>query len=321
MSLRRISAVLALVPACVLWTGCGGLVSPGKPDTAAEESPFGATGIPPQLRPKTAQPGAAPVVALPQGEGSGPLQFTPEEDIVFTDPDNPDAALPELGSILAAAPKKRGPWEESETIARKRSSREGKPLLIWFTDSSKSPMCRALDQELFSTPDFATWAGENLVRLKVDANVGATEFVNDPDISLGEKETRRIDAANYVKRLKKQYKALGYPSVLVLNPGGGVVGRYRGYSRGEAEFYWGRIKHAVAASNHSHEAWQKSLEAKGYREWSDGRGRSIFAKLVAYKDGTLILVEPDGNRCKTDEDKLSKEDRAWIDHQKKLRGL
>lgn len=320
ISLRK-PLLLCLLAAPLVWTGCAG-GSGGDAAADAADSPFGPTGIPPQLRPRGgSQAGAAPTVALPQGEGGEPLQFTPEEDIMFTDPDNPDAILPELSNILSTTPKKRGAWEESETIAKKRSAREGKPLLIWFTNSAKSPMCKALDQELFSTSDFKRWAGDNLIRLKVDENVSATDFVNDPDISLDDKETRRIDAINYVKRLKKQYKALGYPSVMVLNPDGGVVGRYRGYSRGEAEVYWGRIKHAVAASNHSHEAWRKSLENKGYREWNDRRGRSIFAKLAGYKDGTLVLIEPDGTRCKTHEDKLSKEDRDWIDEQKRLRGL
>ena len=81
--------------------------------------------------------------------------------------------LPELSDILGAAPKSRGPWEESETIAKQRAAREGKPLLIWFTDSARSPMCKALNQELFSTPDFGMWASEKIIRLRVDANVAA----------------------------------------------------------------------------------------------------------------------------------------------------
>lgn len=317
----RILRLLAVVPAACLWTGCGGSGADPAGD-GGSTSPFGPTGIPPQLLPKSnAQPGAAPVVVSPGGEETAALQFTPEEDIVFTDPDNPDANLPELSSILATASKKRGPWEESVTIARKRAAREGKPLLIWFTDTSGSPMCKALEQELFARPDFGKWATEHLVRLRVDANVAATDYVSNPDISLGEKETRRIDAINYVKRLKKQYKALGYPTVILLNPSGEVVGRYRGYSRGEAEFYWGRIKHATVVSAKSHQAWQASLGRKGYREWRDRRGRKIFARLIGYKDGTLTLVEPDGNRCRTHENKLSKDDRAWIDEQKRLRGM
>jgi hypothetical protein len=63
------------------------------------------------------------------------------------------------------------------------------------------------------------------------------------------------------------------------------------------------------------------LERKGYRDWSDDQGRVIFAKLAAYKDGELVLVEPDGQRARTHERKLSAGDRVWIEDQKKLRGI
>ena len=142
-----------------------GIGSHSKP--AFESSVFGSTGIPPQLRAK-GQDAGTPVV--PGGTAPKPAavpNLTPEEDIVFTDPDNPEAKLPELSTLLSAP--KRGPWEESETIAKQRAAREGKPLLIWFTDSARSPMCKALAQELFATPDFEKWASEKLIRLRVDA--------------------------------------------------------------------------------------------------------------------------------------------------------
>ena len=245
-----------------------------------------------------------------------PLNLTPEEEIVFTDPDNPDANLPELSTLLTA-PKRRGPWEESETIAKQRAAREGKPLLIWFTDSARSPMCKALAQELFSNPDFEKWAAEKLIRLRVDAHAQA----DDPNLSLDEKNTKLVDMKNYVTRLKKTYKVLGHPSVLLLNPSGEVIGRYRGYKRGEADYFWGLIKHGEAVSAGAYKDWRASLEKKGYREWQDRKERKVFAKLTGYSNGTLTLIEPDGTRCRTHENQLSDNDQAWISEQKKLRNL
>lgn len=290
----------------------------GKPVPVKQEpSPFGSTGIPPQMRARTEDPGT-PVVPGGNAQGqTGPIQITPEQDIVFTDPDNPDAVIPELSDILASQPKRRGPWEQSETIARKRAGREGKPLLIWFTDSRSSPMCKAINQELFSMPDFESWATEHLVRLKVDAN----EQVKDPDISLDEKETKRVDIRTYVTRLKKQYKVLGQPTLILVHPDGSVIGRYRGYQRGQADFTWGLIKQGEAMFQNSYQKWRAGLEKKGYREWADRSGRKVFARLANYSNGTLILIEPDGTRCKTHENKLSDSDRDWIAEQKKLRGL
>jgi thioredoxin-related protein len=245
------------------------------------------------------------------------VEITPEEDIVFTDPDNPDANLPELSTLLSAAPKRRGPWEQSETIAKRRAAREGKPLLIWFTDSARSPMCKALSEELFSKPDFEKWASEKLIRLRVDANVE----VDDPDLSLGDKETRMVDLKAYVARMKKQYKVLGHPVVVMLNPSGEVIGRYRGYKRGDADYTWGLIKQGEAASAHAYESWRSSLEKKGYREWRDRNDRKVFAKLTSYSNGTLTLIEPDGTRSRTHENKLSDKDLEWLAGQKRIRGL
>ncbi|MCX6845910.1 MAG: thioredoxin family protein [Verrucomicrobia bacterium] len=284
----------------------------------SEASPSGASGIPPQLRAKQDAAGGAPVVpggnAAPAAATSG---LTPESEIVFTNPDDPDAEIPELSKLLAETPKRRGPWEVSESIAKRRALREGKPLLVWFTDSAQSPMCKALSQELFSTPDFEKWAGEKLVRLRVDANVK----IEDENLGLDEKETMRVDMKNHVAKLKKQYRVLGHPSVLMLGPGGEIIGRYRGYKRGEADYLWGQIKHAEAVATDTRRQWRADLEAKGYREWKDRSGRSVFAKLTGYANGNLTLIEPDGTRSRTREDRLSDSDRTWIADQKKLRGM
>jgi len=301
----------------LMLASCAKLGLGGKPEPPGMKSAFGNTGIPPMLRSKS-QPSGTPVTpGGNQPESGATPAFTPEEDIVFTDPDNPEASLPELSTLLSVEPKKRGPWEDSVTIARQRSAREGKALLIWFTDSARSPMCKALSEELFNTPEFGRWASENLVRLRVDANVTVT----DPDLSLDEKETRIADLKSYVARLKKQYKILGQPSLIVLNPSGEVIGRYRGYKRGQADFTWGLLKHAAAVSNHAYKQWKSKLEAKGYREWHDRKGRSVFAKLTSYSKGTLTLIEPDGTRSRTTEGRLCDDDRKWIEEQKRLRGI
>ncbi|MFD2255446.1 thioredoxin fold domain-containing protein [Luteolibacter algae] len=276
--------------------------------------PFGPTGIPPALRASSGTDGGTAII--PGGNAkTNPIAVTPQEDIVFTDPDNPDAGIPELESLMAAP--KKGPWEESITIARQTAAREGKPILIWFTDSARSPMCKALSAELFATKEFGKWAEDKVVRLRIDSNVS----VDDPDLSLDEKVNRQVEMKDYVKRLKKRYKVLGHPFVLMLNPSGEVIGRYRGYKRGEADYFWGLIKQGEVASSTAYKSWRKGLEDKGYRDWEGKGGRKVFAKLVSYSKGTLVLIEPGGERYKTHESKLSRKDRKWIDEQKALRGI
>ncbi len=288
------------------------LISCGEKEP--EKKPFGPTGIPAPLRADASVEGGTPVAP---GGNAQPniIGITPQEDIVFTDPDNPDAGIPELENLMAAP--KKGPWEDSITLARQEAVREGKPILLWFTDSNKSPMCKALSQELFATAAFGKWAEKNMVRLRVDSSIS----VDDTGMSLDEKVNRQINMRNFVKTLKKRYKVLGHPTVLVLNPGGEVVWRDTGYKRGEADYFWGLIKQAEAASSHQYKSWRKELEGKGYREWEGHRGKKVFAKLVSYSKGTLILIEPGGERYKTDEMRLSKDDRKWIEEQKALRGI
>lgn len=303
---------------------CAGLIILGlascswsdpKPDRASPRGLPAGGGIPPKLRARGAAAGTPVIAAAPTAEQVA--KITPDEEIVFTDPDNPDAGIPELSTVLDAASVRRGPWERSEPVARRRAMREGRPLLIWFTDSRNSPMCKALSQELFSTPAFEEWAGNSLVRLKVDSHAQ----VDDPDLSLDEKQTRLIEIERQAKELKKRFKVLGQPTVLMVNNLGEVIGRYRGYQRGEADYFWGLIRQGEAVFANAYGPWRAGMERKGYREWSDRRGRKVFARLVRYHQGTLDLVEPDGTRSRTREERLSDKDLEWIADQKKRRGL
>jgi len=145
--------------------------------------------------------------------------------------------------------------------------------------------------------------------------------IDDPGLSLDEARTREIDVKNYAADLKKRYKVMGHPSLILLNSSGEVIGRYVGYKRGGADFTWGLLKHGESVSTSAYAAWRGGLEKKGYREWRDRRERKVFAKLVAYAKGQLTLIEPDGTRSRTHEDKLSDADRAWLAAQKQLHAL
>ena len=231
--------------------------------------------------------------------------------IVFTDMDaeDPDDISTELRELFEAVPKE-GPWRQSYTNAFREARLSGKPVLMWFTDSQNSPTCKALSEELFSRKDFEAWAVEHLVRLQIDQRVQGSKLDNEA-----------ATKADYIQNLKKQYRVLGQPTMLVLTPAGEVIGRYRGYRRGEFEFKWGQLRQAVVLAAEAHEKWVRDMEKKGYRVWSDPRGRRIFAKLVAYRDGELILVEPDGTRARTKERHLCQADRDWIAAEKAKRGV
>ena len=115
--------------------------------------------------------------------------------------------------------------------------------------------------------------------------------------------------------------AAGYPSLHLLAPSGEVIGIYKTYRPGQEDFVWGQLKQGVSLAQSSQKSWRASLEKKGYRNWSNDSGKVVFARLGAYHEGQMILVEPDGQRIRTHEKSLSAGDRVWIQDEKRRRGI
>ncbi len=225
---------------------------------------------------------------------------TREEDIVWA-PEDPDMPITELEGLVIDDENPEDSWFEDYGKAMKKARVEGKPVLIWFTRTKNSPLCKMLSAELFSQKDFDDWAYENVVRLRVDSNIQ-------------ERDTgKRKDRERYVAEIKKRYRVLGQPVVLMISPRGTEFGKYRGYKSGSAEFYFGRLKNAQRTAQADHSSWQSEMEGKGYRTWHDARGRAVFAKVVRYRDGVVWLVEPDGKKSSTEVSKLSTVDRQYVE--------
>lgn len=233
-------------------------------------------------------------------------QLPAESDIVWA-PEDPNAPIAELEELWTQPLKTE--WYVSYDEAISAARREGKPVLIWFTNSKSSPTCKQLSNEVFSVKQFEDWADEHVVRLRVDS------FIQDDD------EDRLARKHEYVENLKEQYKILGAPVVIMISPRKTVFGRYVGYKSGGADFYFGRLKHSYDIAMDDYGEWKESMEKRGYRMWHDNRGRAVFAKLVQYHKGQLLLVEPDGRRSRTSEKKLSPEDKRWIENEKAKRGV
>ena len=303
----RWSRAIPVLSVLLLLPGCGALG--GKKDEAeTTPSPFGPTGVPAHLRAGHDGTAIKPGGNAPTEAQKEALAAHDPNTLIWSDPDNADIELPELDGLLDA-PQQKSPWWDSESMALRESTRSGKPLLIWFTDSLRSTSCKSLSTNLLERKEFEKWAEENTVRLVVDQSVKGTTI---------DDTTAKV---LYSRELKKKYKASGYPSLHVLAPSGEVIGRYKGYRPGQEDFIWGQLKQAVSLAKERQQSWKASLAKKGYRDWSNDSGKVIFAKLGAYKEGKMILVEPDGQRIRTHEKNLSAGDRVWIQQQKELRGI
>ena len=313
--MRGVARALILVGFGFAFSSCGRLerLGEGQPEPTLTPPP-----VPPQFRPG----GGGSSDAITRVTLEGGDEITPsavekirarERDLVWTDPDNPESGLQGMEEVMAKSAS-RGPWLISFSEARRAAMREGKPLLIWFTDTRRSIMCRSLSAEVFSQQKFGSWAEKEVVRLRLDFNVEGVSRAGR------EAEEDRIRKEDYLESLKKRYKVRGLPTVLLMTPDGTVTSRYRGYQKTYGDFYISRLQNDVRTAGEHHEKWKESMARRGYREWEDKRGRTVFAKLARYKDGEMILVEPDGKRLKAQLSNLSSKDRAWIAAEKARRG-
>lgn len=237
-----------------------------------------------------------------------------DDSISWSDQYNPDADIM-FDQAFEKVVKPTSEWFNSYFMARRESARTGKPMLIWFTRTSEggSPKCKKLREEVYNRSDFQIWARKSVVRLKVDLAPQVSARGDNGEI-LG----RDNDKRKFADALKKRYRVLGLPAVIIESPSEGVMARYRGY-RGNANAYFGNLKNNVLTHEHNYSVWRQKMLSKGYRDWTGKNGLKLFAKLIRYSKGSLVLVEPDGRKMQTNESRLSAVDRAWLNHEKARR--
>jgi len=119
-------------------------------------------------------------------------------------------------------------WLDSYEDALQLSKQTGRPILADFTGSNWCPPCKRLKQEIFETPQFKSWAAENVVLLELD--------FPRPNLQPDWIKKQNQD-------LSRRYEIRSYPTVLILNSEGQVLGS-QGYMRG------GPARWIAVADNH-----------------------------------------------------------------------
>ncbi len=109
-------------------------------------------------------------------------------------------------------------WQESFEFASRRAELENKLVMANFTGTDWCPFCIKLEDEVFHTPEFESWARENVIPLKLD---------------YPKKKKLAREQAQQNQELLERYNQYigGYPTVLFLNPQGDVVAKM-GYAKG-----------------------------------------------------------------------------------------
>ena len=106
-------------------------------------------------------------------------------------------------------------WHESFEAALQASAETGKPILADFTGSDWCTWCIKLKEDVFETPEFKEWARENVILLELDY----------PKRSM---QSAAIKKQN--SELRKRYRISSYPTVLLLDSRGEVLGKL-GYDK------------------------------------------------------------------------------------------
>ena len=136
----------------------------------------------------------------------------------------PPPPSPQTKPVSPPPPPRSAPlpvWHTSMRAAMAAARAERKVILVNFTGSDWCPWCFRLHDEVFSQPPFMDYASRHLVLLTVDF----------PQKKWQTPAQKRENAD-----LARRYAVRGYPTILLLDPDGRVIGR-TGYRKGGAVPY------------------------------------------------------------------------------------
>jgi len=134
----------------------------------------------------------------------------------------PDPAPPVTGPTAGTVAAEKGATWLTDLEAAKTQAREGnKMVLVNFTGSDWCPPCIMLRRQVFSHPEFAEYAQQNLVLVEID-------------FPRGKSQPRELVIAN--EKLVRQYGIEGFPTIVVLDSAGKTVGQLGYMSGGASRF-------------------------------------------------------------------------------------
>ena len=135
-------------------------------------------------------------------------------------------------------------WKTNFAEATTNAVKSGKYMLVDFSGSDWCGWCMKLDEEVFSKPEFATFAKKNLICVSIDFPRTKTQ-------------TPELKAQN--SALAQKYTIQGFPTVLIMSPEGELVAT-TGYQDGGAKKYVESLQKMIA--DHKQKPKFKAQDAK-----------------------------------------------------------
>ena len=120
-----------------------------------------------------------------------------------------------LGNAGARAQESH--WLDNYNKAVEMAKTDNKNILLDFTGSDWCPWCIRMDKEVLDTPEFEAYADKNLVLMLVD-------------FPQGKQLSQQVQDQN--SDLQKKFGADGFPTFILIDKDGKVLGQQVGYVEG-----------------------------------------------------------------------------------------
>jgi len=121
-------------------------------------------------------------------------------------------------------------WLHDFEAAKAQAKEENKPIFINFTGSDWCGWCIKLEKEVFKKKEFQDYAKDNLVLMEVD---------------FPEKKKQPAEVKEQNKKLDKEFKIEGYPTLFLLDAEGKRISGDVGYREGGPAAYVEHLKSLI----------------------------------------------------------------------------
>lgn len=177
-------------------------------------------------------------------------------------------------SLLATSAYSSGDaWLVDYDVALERAKQEKKDVFIDFTGSDWCSLCKLLDKEVFSEPEFTRLMGNAFLLLKLDYPKDESKI--DPRLIAQRKE------------LLKRYGISAYPTALLADSMGVPYARISGYQKGGVQPYWDRVITLYRVHSSRDQILEQLSITKGEKERVD----KLSKLLAVINDNRLIKTD------------------------------
>lgn len=180
-------------------------------------------------------------------------------------------------AVLAAAVAMVAPayaadgWMTDLPAAMQKAAKENKLVLIDFTGSDWCSACVQLRRNVLDNPDFRAYADERFVLMEVDLP-----------------QRKSFDPVLRAKNeaIAARYEVAAYPTIMVLNPQGGVLG---GFQEGDKT-----VKEAIAVLDNAYTV--DALFRKAAMQSGLERAKTLYEAYLIYPDSKGFAAQNEALR-------------------------